>query len=240
MPIVNGLQKSRLFSGLSRDELDKMALIARAKKYSDGMLIFNQGDEARGIYIIVGGAAKIFQLSPEGKEHLLHTFHENDCFGEAAAFGMGIFPANAEAVDETELIFIPVKEFKDILLNNPQLSVKIIGNLSMLLHVMVEQIHSLTLKDATTRIAEYILSLVKNRTSGEKVSVELPLKKGELASQLNITQETFSRGLQRLRAQKLIKVEGKMITIEDRCALENLISVKSRMVAWAVTRPHLP
>lgn len=157
MAIINALKASRLFGGLSPQELAKVSGISRAKSYSGGTLIFSQGNEARGFFLIAKGAVKIFQLSPDGKEHLLHTSHEGESFGEAAAFGLGIFPANAETIGE--------------------------------------QIASFTLKDAT----------------------------GVLASRLNITQETLSRSLQKLRAQKLLKVEGKRITIEDIASLRAIV-----------------
>ncbi len=223
MAIINALKTSRLFGGLSQQELAKVSGISRAKSYSGGTLIFSQGDEARGFFLIAKGTVRIFQLSPDGKEHLLHTFHDSESFGEAAAFGMGIFPANAETIGESELIFVPLKDFKLLLSQNPDLSVKIIANLSMLLHILVEQIASLTLKDATTRIIEYILSLVKEKNACGRVILELPIKKGALASRLNITQETLSRGFQKLRAQKLLKVEGKSITIENLPSLRAII-----------------
>lgn len=221
MSTVNVLKTCSLFKELSDREISKVSAISRIRSFEKGSLIFTQGDAANGFYFIVSGAVRIFQLSQKGREQLLHVFSAGQTFGEAAAFGEGTFPACAEAMEKSELIFIPAKGFKELLERTPQLAIKMISSLSNLLHALVDKIEALTLKDARTRLAEYLTDLA--RPAGGRMVAELRLKKGELASELGMKQETLSRALKHLRAEKIITVEGKRIIVEDMEALKRSI-----------------
>lgn len=217
------LKKSDYFSGLGDNDIKVIAAVARKSSFQEGRLIFSQGNIAKGFYIIAKGSVRIFQLSSGGKEHLLHIFGKNEVFGEAAAFGLGIFPASCEALEDVELIFVPVKEFRDLLKKNPDLALNIIGTLSRLLHMFIDKIESLTLKEAPLRVADYLLSLVdKKRISDKKINIELPIKKSVIATSLDITQETLSRVLAKFRAVKIISVKGNKIIIENIQGLQSV------------------
>lgn len=222
---ISQLKESQLFSGLTDVDLQKIVAIAKPRKFNANELIFSQGDPAAGFYLIASGAVRIFQISSGGKEHMLHVFRKGESFAEAAALGCGIFPASAETLEESELILIPTSAFKKILAENPSLSINIIGKLSSLLHMFVEKIESLTLKDAGTRLAEYLVNLAKNSgsISEKKVTIKLPLTKGSLAKELNMTQETFSRVLAKFKAGHHISVAGNEITIENMKSLQEVI-----------------
>lgn len=218
MSIVNGLKRSPIFSSLSESDLGQVSSICRAKKYNKGETIFSQGDTAKGFFLISSGSVRIFQLSQGGKEHQLHIFNEGETFGEAAAFSVGIFPACSEAILNSELIFIPLKEFKELISKNPSISLKVIASLSSLLHSLVDKMESITLKDTTARLVDHILKLSKG-----SLKVELKGKKGDLALALGMKQETLSRSLQKLKSMGLISVSGKIISIKNLQSLQDII-----------------
>ncbi len=202
-----------MFAGLSDAELLRLAKFCREKKIAKGGLIFSQRDEAKGFYLIESGEVRIFQLSESGKENLLHVFGAGETFGEAVALVGKKFPANAEAVQRTNLVYISAREFSEFLEKNPRASKNIISSLATLVHMFVERLESITLKNAHSRVAAYILSLAPDNRQNS--TMKFPVKKKVLAQILNIKQETLSRIFSTLAAKKLISISGDSVKMLD-------------------------
>ena len=95
------------FSGLSEDQVKQIGRIAVEKNFMKGKIIFTEGDEGNGFYIVVKGRAKVFKVSPEGKEHILHIVGPGETFAQVAVYAGRSFPASSEAITKIHLIFIP-------------------------------------------------------------------------------------------------------------------------------------
>jgi len=61
-----------LFSELSVEELRKITAISSLVNYKEGEFVFHEGEAFPGIYIVLKGLVKIFKISPQGKEYILH------------------------------------------------------------------------------------------------------------------------------------------------------------------------
>ena len=105
--VLNILSYTALFGGLPKDQLEKIGRIARNRFYSRGEIIFEEGDDGIGFYIVVIGTVKIFKASSDGKEQILHIFGPGEPFGEVPVFSGQPFPANAQAIAKTHLLFFP-------------------------------------------------------------------------------------------------------------------------------------
>ena len=105
------ISKTPLFSGLDEDALQKVCAITVRKDYDKGQIIFSEGDAGNGFYTIVSGRVKIFKVAPEGKEQILHIFGPGEPFGEVPVFTGRPFPATAQAIAGTSLLFFPKGRF---------------------------------------------------------------------------------------------------------------------------------
>ena len=74
MEIVDHIAETPLFNGLPQEQLDKLARIAVEKKYRKGQTLFAEGSKAIGLFVIISGKIKVYKLSLEGKEQILHIF----------------------------------------------------------------------------------------------------------------------------------------------------------------------
>ena len=202
-----------LFSGLSRTQLAELQSIVLEKNFGKGGLIFSEGDEGDGFYVILQGRVKVFKVSADGKEHILHIFTPGQTFGEVPVFAGEHFPASAEAIHETRVIFFPRSAFVALLEKNPSLSLKLLADLSVKLRQFAAQIENLSLKEIPARLATYLLVLAEEQ--GRDDHVTLSISKGQLASLLGTIPETLSRILAKLSAQQLIRVEGRKIILMD-------------------------
>ncbi|MBW2567715.1 MAG: cyclic nucleotide-binding domain-containing protein, partial [Deltaproteobacteria bacterium] len=209
-----------LFNGLPEDQLRDLTQIAVDRQFKKGQIIFSEGDEADGFYVIVQGLVKIFKLSVEGKEQILHIFESGEPFGEVPVFTGQHFPAHAEAIAKSRLFFFPRDAFTDLIEQNPSLALNMLGILSKRLRQFTVKVEHLSLKEVPGRLADYLLNLSDEK--GGESPVDLKISKQQLASLLGTIPETLSRILTRMTKQGLIQVDGPRIKIMDREGLEEL------------------
>lgn len=212
------LKNSPFFAGLSETDLDALMGIARIREHPRGELLFSDGEEANGFFLVLDGKVKVYKLSPDGKERILHIIHPGGTFAEAAIFGNGLYPAYAEPLQASVLFFLPKDGFLGLLMNNGRIAINMIAGLSRFLRQFASQIEELTFKDVPSRLARYLIDLSR----GTKQTVLLPVSKSQLASNLGTVSETLSRTLRKLSDEDLISVAGKSVEILDFSRLEEL------------------
>ena len=204
---------SILFSGLSDVELDKVTAIAILKSFARNESIFFEGDEGDGFYMVAEGRVKIFKMSLDGKEQILHIFGPGEPFGEVPIFHGQPFPANAMALVKSKLLFFPRTEFIELVTANPSLALNMLAMLSLRLRRFATQIENLSLKEVPGRLAAYLIYLGEEQGSPAQVTLDIP--KGQLASLLGTIPETLSRIFAKMSEEGLIRVEGRTIYIDD-------------------------
>jgi CRP/FNR family transcriptional regulator, dissimilatory nitrate respiration regulator len=211
-----------LFSGLGEADLAHLNRIAADRIYRRGETIFLEGDPGDGFYIVAAGKVKVFKVSLEGKEQILHIYGPGNPFGEVPVFSGDNFPANAVALVKSRLLFFSRRAFTDLITANPSLSMNMLAVLSMRLREFAVQIENLSLKEVPGRLASYLLYLAEEQTPAAGAPIRLPISKGQLASLLGTIPETLSRILAKLSTQLMIRVNGSEIEITDQAQLEEL------------------
>jgi len=182
-------------------------------QFNRGQIIFQEGDKADGFYMVAKGKIKVFKLSFEGKEQILHIYGPGHTFGEVPVYEGKNFPASSMALEKSEIIFLPRDKFVDIITQIPGLGMNLLADLSRRLREFTIQIENLSLKEVPARIAAYILTLSKEQKNEKQVV--LPISKAQLANLIGTTPETVSRILKKMMDASYIKVETKTILIED-------------------------
>jgi len=209
-----------LFAGLPEDQLDSVRDIIIEKEYGKGETIFSEGDDGIGFYVVSQGMVKIYKVSFEGKEHILHIFGPGEVFGEVPVFTGKVYPANAEAIKKSQFLFFPRETFINLVTKNPSISLNMLAVLSMRLRQFTAQIENLSLKEVPGRIASYLILLSKEQQN--TASVKLSISKGQLASLLGTIPETMSRILGKMGSMNLIEVNGREIRLLDMDGLHDL------------------
>lgn len=218
MDLSKILRQSPLFAGTTDDDIAAILRICKVKEYDRAEVLFDEGDVAQGFYIVAAGRVKVYKLSPEGKERILHVVQPGGNFAEAAIFADGLYPASAEPLEKSTLIFFPKRDFLDLLTAQGRIAINMIGGLSRFLRLFAGQIEELTFRDVPSRLARYLLELSNERNG----AVELPTSKSAIASRLGTVSETLSRTFRKLSDEGLIRVEGKTIVILDVGRLSDL------------------
>ncbi|WP_353805739.1 Crp/Fnr family transcriptional regulator [Desulfobacter sp.] len=198
-----------------------------------GEIIFQEGDRGEGFYIVAEGQIKIFKISFEGKEQILHIYGPGHIFGEVPVFQGKNFPASAMALEPSTILFLPRQAFVQQIEKSPALAMNMLADLSRRLREFTIQIENLSLKEVPARLAAYILTLSQEGTEDSQTialrkenppaaNVSLPVSKVQLASLIGTTPETISRVLKKMGLAGFIKGDGKNILILDQEGLAEL------------------
>lgn len=228
---ISALKNVFIFSELSSDDLELIIKFSRFKKYNKGDIIFFDTEPYLGFCVVLEGMVKVYKISKDGREHILHLVDKYNTCAEVPLFeNSGAildkdfrYPANAMAMEETtEIMLVPAKQFIELINNNPPLSMKMIAGFAKRLRHLNHHIESITLKDVSKRVAEFILNeyIAKQKsTRKEKVlppnSIRLKISKYDLASYLGTILETLSRTFKKLQDDGIIEVNKRVITIKD-------------------------
>jgi len=225
MKIDEALKSSVMFHAIENDDLKKIRDVVLPRKFKRGETVFNQGDASEGFYVVQTGAVKVYKLSAEGKEQVLHIVGPGENFAEATLFGDTTYPAYCEALKDSALLLLPKTGFLNLLKDNPEFSLRMLTSLSAWLKRMAMLVEEVTFKDVNSRLAGFLLSLME--TQGVKtpdgIRIDLEMDKKTLAARLGTISETLSRSLRKFKEQEIIKVEGRKLTILDREALKDVI-----------------
>jgi CRP/FNR family transcriptional regulator len=211
--LINTLRSCQLFTGLPLDDLEKIADVTVVKTLERGDYLFHEGDPAHGFYIVQRGAINIHRVTAAGKEQVIHVFRTGDSFAEIAVVSPTGYPADARAVETTQVLLVQKEGILELLKRQPELALRMLGSMSSHLRVLVGQIEDLTVKDVETRLANWLVKRCPNPQSEKPVNIVLTVTKRVLAAELGTVSETFSRTLAKFRQQKLIAVKGKTVTV---------------------------
>jgi CRP/FNR family transcriptional regulator len=221
--LINTLRSCQLFTGLPGADLQAIVAVSVLKHLEKGAYLFREGDPALGFYVVQRGAVNVHRVSATGKEQVIHVFRTGDSFAEVALASESGYPADARAVESSQVLLVQKSGILALLQRQPQLALRMLGSMSSHLRVLVSQLEDLTLRDVETRLANWLVKRCPNPTADQPASIELTMTKRVLAAELGTVSETLSRTLAKLREQKLVSVKAKIVTVLSPARLSALL-----------------
>ena len=240
---IEEIRKILLFSDLSDEELEKIISFSKFKTFAKGETLFFETEPYQGFYCLLDGCVKLYKISKEGREHIVHIIHPGNTFAEVPVFenyddvkkDSSFYPLNAMAIeDDTLAMLILAKPFLEFLKDTPGLCFKLLSTLSKRLKFLNNHIENVTLLDIKKRLAKFILEEFEKTISKKNIkqkktqlylkepdSIELNISKYDLASHLGTITETLSRTFKKLQEENVIDVQGKLIHILNLKKLRN-------------------
>ncbi len=214
-PVAETLRRTPLFANLPPDDLARVAGISSLRRCARKEPLFAEGDRADGFFVVAAGRVKVFKMSAEGKEQVLHVIEPGQSFAEATIFEGGHYPASAEALEDGALVFIPRRPFIDLLEKTPRIALRMLASMSKWLKRMTDLVESLALRDVESRLVHFVSEELTGRgvPLADGAVLELEFTKNVLASRLGTVPETFSRTLKKLQEEGKIRVRGRQIRV---------------------------
>lgn len=218
------LSKAPIFAELSADEIEFLARHTVARHFASGELIFTEGDECPGLFVIESGSIKIFKSSAAGREQVLAIDGPGHSIAELPVFDGGSYPASAQAMQDSTLLFVSRQDFQALCMAHPTVALKVLRVVGRRLRSLVAIIEELSFSTVRSRLASLLLRLARSgKQTSSGVEIKLPASNQELAAQIGTVRELVSRNLSRLQAAGIIRMDGRTVVIADIKALEQEI-----------------
>ena len=202
-----------IFNHLEEEQMDEVMALIHSRSYKKGEDIYQTGNASDALYIVRRGRVKIYRISESGKEQILRILNPGDFTGELALFNESVHDAFASALVDTDICMIKRNDLQNILLKYPNISMKILSELSHRLAQSETQTTRAT-ERVELRIALFLVESMDHNSKSDVIT--LPMSKKDLASYLGTTPETISRKLLEFEDAGLIKqLSNKSIKIID-------------------------
>lgn len=221
---LDELRRNHIFAGLDDSQLEMASRSAGVIELYEQERLFDAGQEAKYFYLVRQGRIQLYLTSPDGMEKTIHLVGPGETFAEAIMFmDSAVYPINASAVQNSELIAFPNKVFREILTDSVDTCFRMMADMSAWLKKQLNEIDALTLQNATLRFTNYLLHNVPTGTEGT-TKITLEAAKHVIASRLSIQPESFSRILRNMQRAGLIQIQGNDVVIKDIQALRDYSS----------------
>jgi len=214
------LSSVALFGDLSEEELRALAHRTVKQIIRAGEMIFHEGDPCQGFYVVESGEVKIFKTAASGREQVLTIDRAGNSLAEVPVFDGGPYPASAIANVDTTLLFVSKRDFRTLVLEHPDVGLKVLKNVGGRLRRLVGLIEELSFTTVRSRLVMMLVRLAREegKHTGRGTEMMLPTNQ-EMASQIGTVRELVSRNLGRLQAEGLIRMDGKLVIVPDVDAL---------------------
>ncbi|MDX1763431.1 MAG: Crp/Fnr family transcriptional regulator [bacterium] len=186
-----------------------------------GEVLFHEGEPGRHLYIVRSGSVKVYKLSADGKERILQVFGPGQFFAELPVLDGRNYPASAEALSPGALLFVSRENIVQLLSRYPQMTAKVYEIVGDRLRHFATAVTDLTLKDASRRLAGFLLAKMEayDPLGQDVVRFPLELTHQEIASLIGTARETVSRTLRQFEKDGIIEMKERHITVRDKSLL---------------------
>lgn len=214
---VGFLKYIPLFSELSDDDLREIVKLAVRQVYKKDNMILIEEEIGSTMFIILDGRVKISRISDDGREVILSILSEGDFFGEMSILDGQNRSANVVTLDDSKIMVIRREDFLQMLHDYPQIAINLLKELAQRLRRSDAQIKSLSLQNATGKVASTLLRIADDSGKIHLGQVEIPRlpPQQDLANMAGTSRETISRVLKSLTKQGHLKKEGSRLIIKD-------------------------
>lgn len=214
-PEYQSVRQHYLFSGLGDEEYGEISSHSTLVKLEKGEVLFHRGDPAEHFYFVSSGFVELSLVAPTGEMKVLEVVGPNRVFAEAVAFMREKkYPVTAESIGDTVLCQVSSAAYLGVLATTPDASMRLISDVCRQLHARVREIERLTVQNARSRLASYLLDHVTD-VNGEEATIRLELPRHVIASRLSIQPETLSRLLRNLVDEGILTIEDRVIFVHS-------------------------
>ncbi|WP_272149373.1 Crp/Fnr family transcriptional regulator [Tenacibaculum aiptasiae] len=180
---------------------------AQYKTYKKGEIIFSENQTAHNYFQISNGAIKMNNYNEDGKEFIQGIFYKEQSFGEPPLFIDVKYPANAEAISDSEIIVISKKQLFNLLQENPEIHLKITQSLAKRLYykaIIASEISSQEPAHRVLRFFDYLKNDVY-KIKGD-FTFKIEYTRQQIADILGLRVETVIRVIKLLEKKGDLKI----------------------------------
>ena len=228
------------FRALSQAALQRLATSLREQRYQSGDVIFRKGDRSEGLGVVLRGRVRTVTTSPDGREQVLKVFGPGRTFGDIPVFDDGPQPADAMAMCDSVIVFIPQRDLLDCLREHPEAAIEVIRLFATRLRAYKQVVEDLSLRTVVARVARLLVDRGRGAPTliEESPNSKPQYTQDEIAAMVGSVREVVQRALKTLEHAGLIQMARGQIQIIDLDALEGWSESESIRSGGEVSAPQ--
>jgi len=221
--VLHAVRTVPTFRGLTESDQRRIAGLATIREYARGDFLWNEGDPAESLTLIVKGRVKVVRASDSG-DVILEIFGEGEPVGAIAVYNYIPYPASAVCLEPVTLLVLPRRDYFELLDRNPEFARAIIRELTKLVLALTRKVEEMRGQRVEVRIAQLFLTLAERMGEETKQGIQIPLQlsRQEVADLVGTTVESAIRVLSRWGHEKILITEERRFLIPSR---ERLLEV---------------
>jgi CRP/FNR family cyclic AMP-dependent transcriptional regulator len=214
-----------LFCNLSVQAAQRLHEIKSTAVYPKGAMLFIEGQQSRGVFVLCTGKVKLSTTSREGKTIITKISEPGDLLGLNAVVSGVPYEVTAEMMEPGQANFVPRDSLLQLMKDFPEGAVRIAQQLSRNYYTAYEEIRTLGLATSPSeKFAKLLLSWSTKPSQNDGTSqLKLTLTHEEIGEIIGTTRETVSRLFSEFRKKQLVQLKGATLIIRSRPALERII-----------------
>ena len=214
-PQYEKIRSHYLFAGLNDAEFEALAADVSVESYDKGEILFHRGDTAEAFFFIESGQIELSLISRDGQKKVVEVIEDGRTFAEAIIFmAEAKYPVTAEALSSSVVYRLPNHAYRGLLHDNPNACMRLLSDVCYRLHQRVREIERLTIQNARSRLASYLIDHIVE-TDDDEATVRLDLPRHVIASRLSITPETLSRLLRAMSDDGIVTVDDRLVFVHS-------------------------
>jgi CRP-like cAMP-binding protein len=210
------LSRVPLFSELSREELEPISRVSVARSFPAGVRVFHEGDHSDACYLVRKGDLRVTREHPDGRAITLATLGPGDIFGELAMLDRQARSASVETLTDAELVALPAADFRRLLSERPEISVKLITALTKRLRETNERVARQSFQTVPSRVAGVLNQLIAEESAAAgRQGITIRMTQSDLAQLAGTSRESVSRFLATLERAGVVRVGRGRVTVTE-------------------------
>lgn len=223
--VICPVREKHLFCNLPLPALQKLNDIKSTAIYPKSSMLFIEGQQPCGVFILCSGKAKLSTASSEGKTIITKICEAGDVLGLNAAISNHLYEVTAEMLEPGQANFIARDTLLQFLREYSEVALRIAEQLSRNYYAAYDEIRTLGLASSPAeKFAKFLLSLESGAMLTTRTfHIKLTLTHKEIAEMIGTTRETVSRLFSAFKKKQLLEVKGSMLVVCNKPALEKMI-----------------
>jgi CRP/FNR family transcriptional regulator, cyclic AMP receptor protein len=204
-----------VFANLKAEEMANLAQAALRKTFKKGEVVFSQGDPANQMFLLKAGRVKLDKITAEGNEITLDIRKAGDFLGESMLIEDADYPLTALCLEDTLTCGFTKAAFEKLILENPNIGLQVIKNLSNRIAWLTERVGSFSLSNLEDRLYQVLTQVAREHgvESPRGFSIQFPLTHEELGFLVGAHRVSITKAMKALRETGRILQEGKTLIL---------------------------
>ena len=219
--------KDRVFCDLPKPVLERLDAISSVASYPAGAVLFVEGQEPRGVFIVCNGKVKLSGGSAKGKSLIFRIAEAGEIIGLPGTLSAKPYELTAEALVPTQANFVGRQEFVAFLRQNGDAALRVAEMLAMIYHTTCQEMRYLGLsRTAAEKLARFLLdtTAASERENGP-LRATLTLTHEEIGEMIGASRETVTRLFASFKRKQYIEVHGAALVVRNELALKEMLGV---------------